>query len=169
MILELVESSDPLITSVAEDFDFQNPPIAPNVLARDMVETLYSTDGLGLACNQVGLPYRMFVMAGNPPITCFNPKIIDVSEEIVEMDEACLTYPGLSCTIKRPRHIKVRFQDFNGNIFTEKYTGMSARIFQHELDHLDGVRFFDNLTPLKRERALRQWKKLKRQFNRVKA
>lgn len=164
MILKLVDSSNPIIKETLPDFDFTNPPVPPNELARDMVETLYSTDALGLSCNQVGLPYRMFVMAGNPPVVCFNPVIVDASTEEVELEEGCLTYPGLLCKISRPRHIKVRFTDFTGEVKNEKYTGMSARVFQHELDHLDGIRFFDNLKPLHRERALRKWKQLKRRL-----
>lgn len=156
MILKLVDSSNPIIKETLPDFDFTNPPVPPNELARDMVETLYSTDGLGLACNQVGLPYRMFVMAGNPPVVCFNPVIVDSSTEEIELDEGCLTYPGLSCKISRPRHIKVRFTDFTGEVRNEKYTGMSARVFQHELSHLNGETFFDHMTLMQLEIAVKK-------------
>jgi peptide deformylase len=72
-------------------------------------------------------------------IGCFNPKIVDISSEMVYLEEGCLSYPNLWVKIKRPRRIKVRFTHPDGQTETRQFDGMSARVFQHELDHLDGI------------------------------
>jgi peptide deformylase len=72
-------------------------------------------------------------------IGCFNPKIVDTSEEFVLLEESCLTYPNLYVKVKRPRVIKVRYTLPDGQTVTEQYQDITARVFQHELDHLDGI------------------------------
>lgn len=131
-------------------------------LAGNLVNTMKSKKGIGLAANQCGINARVFVMDGLPPIACFNPRIVDVSEEMILLEEGCLTYPGLSVKVKRHKHIKVRYQDPDGVFHTEKLTGMTARIFQHEMDHLDGIRFFDRADRYHRDQAMRRWKNWRR-------
>ena len=77
----------------------------------------------------------------------------------IVLDEGCLTYPGLYVKIKRPQHVRVRFQTPNGETLTKQFTGMTARIFQHELDHLDGIVFYNKANRYHREQAMRKWKK----------
>ena len=125
-----------------------------------MIETMYAAPGIGLAANQVGVPYRVFVMIGSPAdYACFNPKIVGFSNEIVELDEGCLSFPNLFVKIKRPRDIRVRFTDYNGDVSTHTFTGMTARIFQHELDHLDGKLFYNLADRYHREKAIKYAKK----------
>ena len=120
---------------------------------------MYESNGIGLAANQVGIPYRVFAMRGAPEnFVCFNPKIIQPSEMTVTLEEGCLTYPGLIVKVKRPQHIRVRFQTPNGETLTKQFTGMTARIFQHEIDHLDGVLFFNRANRYHKELALKKWK-----------
>lgn len=141
MILDLIDCNDPLLKQPLEPFDFSNPPINPLDLVTDLAETMIHNNGIGLSANQCGLPYRVFVMMGSELIPCFNPRIVDVSTETILMEEGCLSYPNLFVKVKRPRRIKVRFADPNGRIRTETFEGLTARVFQHELDHLDGINY----------------------------
>jgi len=81
MIYELVKHDHPLLSTVLEHFDFDNPPIDPVELATNLTETMLKNNGLGLSASQCGLPYRAFVIANNPVMACFNPRIIDASYE----------------------------------------------------------------------------------------
>ena len=156
----LVEKNDPILKTPTQIFDFGNPPFEPIEFAKNLVMFMYEKNGIGLAANQVGVPYAIFAMRASPEnFVCYNPKIIDVSETIVELDEGCLTYPGMLIKIKRPQHIRVRFNTPNGDVLTKKFTGMTARIFQHEYDHLQGVRFFDTLSLLKKEMLIKKTNK----------
>ena len=154
-ILPLVHHTDPILKKVAEPFDFKNPPADPAQIAIDLTETMIANKGLGLAANQVGLPYRVFVLTGETVYACFNPKIVSFSEEETYMNEGCLSYPGMVVKIKRPSEIRVRFTLPNGNVVTTKLAGLSARCFMHELDHLDGVVHLNRATLYHRQQA---WK-----------
>ena len=121
---------------------------------------MYEKNGIGLAANQVGLPYRAFAMRGHPQnFVCFNPRIVQPSEQEVILEEGCLTYPGLLVKIKRPQHVRVRFTMANGETRTDTFTGMTARIFQHELDHLNGIKFFDRANRYHRDQAMKKWER----------
>jgi len=116
-------------------------------------------NGIGLAANQLGLPYRVLSMASNPGIVMYNPIIIDQTTKEVDLEEGCLTFPHLVLKIKRPESIKVRYQEPNGEMKTNTYTGMTARIVQHEIDHLDGVMYIDYVSKLKLDMARKKAKK----------
>lgn len=147
MILELVDCNDPILKTELDRFDFQNPPEDPFEIAANLAETMLENNGIGLAANQCGLPYRVFVMRAEPlPLVCFNPIIVDISSETVYLEEGCLSYPNLFVKVKRPKKIKVRFAEPNGNVVTQVFDGMSARVFQHEMDHLDGVAYLKRAT-----------------------
>lgn len=164
MVYELVKSDHPMLSKVLEPFDFSNPPVDPVELAKNLTETMLKNNGIGLSANQCGLPYRVFVIASNPVIACFNPRIIDESEQtVIAMDEGCLSYPNLFLKIKRPRMIKVRFTMPNGETVTEKFDGMTARIFLHEMDHMDG----NNFTTLVHSYHLNKALKTRQQINRA--
>lgn len=141
MILDLIHNSNEILYKKLEDFDFANPPEDPVQFARDLAETMMHHMGLGLAANQVGRSLRCFVMRSNPIICCYNPIIVDASDEKVTLEEGCLSFKNLFVKVKRPRIIKVRYTEPNGNVETKTFTDMTARIFQHELDHLDGIVF----------------------------
>lgn len=166
MILPLVPDGHPLLLQELEDFDFKNPPTDPVALVNDLIETMKHHKGIGLSANQCGLPYRVFVLWSQEPLACFNPRIVDQTSEFVSLDEGCLTFPNLFIKIKRPRAIKVRFQDAFGETHTEKFIGMTARGFLHEMDHLDGVLFLKRASGIHLQRALQQRKQLDRQIKR---
>lgn len=148
------------LTSETTPFNFNNPPVDPVKLASDLVKSMYEYNGIGLAANQIGLPYRVFCMRGTPEnLVCFNPKIVTYSNESIELEESCLSFPGLIVKIKRPQHIRARFQYPNGETVTRQYTGMTARIFQHELDHLDGKLYYTRAPRVIRDLAFKRMKK----------
>jgi len=121
---------------------------------------MYDWNGIGLAANQVGVPYRVFAMRGSPEnFVCFNPRIVQPSAENIILEEGCLSFPGLLVKVKRPKHIRVRFQTPNGDTRTETFIGMTARIFQHELDHLDGRLYFNRANKYHKEIAMKKWKR----------
>ncbi len=160
MIRELVDCYDPILRQRTENFDFTNPPINPVELYNDLAETMRENEGLGLAAPQVGLPYRAFVMRAENIIGVFNPKIVDISSEMVYLEEGCLSYPNLWVKIKRPKKIKVRFTNPDGQTETRVFDGMSARVFQHETDHLDGILHIKRANRFHLEQAKKLAKKL---------
>jgi peptide deformylase len=150
---------DRYLLEQCEEFDFKDPPFDPIDFAHNLIKFMYENNGLGVAANQVGVPYRIFAMRGAPEnFVCFNPKIVSHSKDEVVLEEGCLSYPGLLVKIKRPTVIRVRFNTPNGDSLTKQFIGMSARVFQHEYDHLDGIRFFDRANKFHRDQAMRKWK-----------
>ena len=162
MILELVDCNDPLLKQELETFDFSNPPVDPLDLVTDLAETMLAHNGIGLSANQCGLPYRVFVVHGKELIPCFNPRIVEASQETIVLEEGCLSYPDFFVKIKRPRRIKVRFADPNGNYVTHTFDGITSRIFQHELDHLNGIVYTQRANKVHLEQARSRAKKAKR-------
>jgi peptide deformylase len=158
--MQLVKSNDPILITQCQPFNFQNPQTDPFELAKDMVQFMYDNNGLGLACNQIGLPYSMFVMRGHPEnFACFNPRIVSESAEVELMEESCLSFPGLVVKVKRPKSIRARFMMANGETKTEPFVGMSARVFQHEMDHLSGQLFYNKANKFHKEAAMKKWKR----------
>ena len=162
MILELVESTHPILKQKIEPFDFASD-VDPIELAANLGDTMLAHNGLGLAANQVGLYHRVFVMrTADLPIVCFNPKIVDFSSDTVLLEEGCLSHPNLFVKIKRPKKIKVRFTEPDGITVTRVYDGMTARVFQHELDHLDGICHLQRANKYHLEQARKNAKKIKK-------
>jgi len=162
MIYNLVKDDDPVLRVALEPFDFNNPPIDPIELTNNLIETMIANKGLGLSANQCGLPYRVFVMWSNPTKVCFNPRVVDETTEQVVLEEGCLSYPNLFLKVKRPKVIKVRYQDEKGETQNEKFIGMTARCFLHELDHMNGITFTMKANKVHLQRALNQKKHLDR-------
>jgi peptide deformylase len=154
--LKLITGRDPILMKPAEKFDFNNPPCDPWDLAETMVKIMIDNNGMGLSACQVGLPYAVFAMIGEPNHVMFNPKLVDVSNETITLEEGCLSFPGVLAPIARARHIKIRFTGPDGQTTTKKFTGMSARVVQHEMDHLNGVLFFNHLPRFKREQIFKK-------------
>jgi peptide deformylase len=136
-------------------------------LEKAMCEFMVENHGIGLAANQIGIAKRVFVMGSNgidgfpTPFALFNPKILRASEEQELMKEGCLSYPDLWLSIKRPAVIEVEYQDSKGNTHEAAMSGLIARCFQHELDHLNGVCFVDIVSPMKLQLAMNKLRKKK--------
>ena len=158
--MNLLKYNDPALKKKSVAFDFTDPPFDPYQFSHEMVKFMYDNNGICVTAPQVGMPYRVFAMRGAPEnFVCFNPRVVMANEQEVRLDEISLTYPGLEVKIKRPQHCKVRFATPNGEIRTETYTGMTARVFQHCMDFLDGEVFYHKANPIHREQALRKWKR----------
>ena len=156
MIFKHVKPDSPILNQVTEQFNFSNPPTDPIQLAKDLYETLMSTKYLGLSAPQVGLPYRVFALRAQPGIVCFNPRIVDTSSEELLLDEMCMSFAHLTVPIRRPKKIKVRYVEPNGNVKTETFDGLTARYFLHELDHLNGILYTQKANKMHVERAMRK-------------
>lgn len=159
---DLVDANDPILKQKLPRFDFNNPPADPHEIAHILAQTMIKNEGLGLAANQVGLPYRVFVVMGNPIRCCFNPIIVDVSEDTLLMEEGCLSHPNLYVKIKRPQVIRIRYTRPDGVTVTEQYQDLTARVMQHELDHLDGICHLQRANPIHLQQARNKMKKLLR-------
>ena len=125
-------------------------------LSKDLIDTMYDADGVGLAAPQIGINKRIFVMdcsSENEEKDCrvvINPEIEHASEELGSYKEGCLSIPGITEEISRPKVIKVLYQDINGVLQQDTYDDLWSICFQHELDHLNGKLFIDHLRPMKK-------------------
>ena len=136
-------------------------------LIDDMVETMYAAPGIGLAATQIGLPVRLFVVDlsmgrnANDLIVMVNPEF--ESREGTQLEEeGCLSAPGFNATVIRPARAVVRGKNREGDDQRIEATGLLARAFQHEMDHLDGVVFIDRLRGIKRDMIVRKIHKLRK-------
>jgi peptide deformylase len=158
--MKLVSKEDPILTETCKKVDFTDPPFDLIEFSQELVKFMYENNGIGIAANQVGVPYRIFAMRGSPQnFVCINPRIVQPSEQLVTLEESCLTFKGLYVKIKRSQHVRVRFATPNGDMRTETFTGMTARIFQQQLDYLDGILYHTRANRYHREQAFKKWKK----------
>lgn len=164
MALQLVSEYDPILSQATPDFDFANPPTDPIKLVNEMYELMQSSNGIGLAAPQVGLPYRVFVMLGEEPLCFFNPVVTWTSPEQVPMEEGCLSFPGIGIELTRPAKLRARFFDQNGYGKAQIFEGLSARCFWHELDHLNGKTFLSYVSNFKSKYYLNKVKKFKERY-----
>ena len=168
--LKLIPPSDPRVqTAIApftddmlKEHDFKDR----KELTESMFTCMKKFHGIGLTCNQVGLPFNMFVIGGHPSIekglkmTCFNPMIVSAGEETIMMKEGCLTYPFIFLDIKRPRKIVAKYTDEKGDLQEAHLDGMMSRIFQHEYDHMLGRNFTEKVSKFKLKRAMAKREKM---------
>ena len=158
----------PFMDDTLEQFGFADR----KELSKVMYDNMAKYGGLGLSANQLGLPYRMFVMGGHPQIedgkvrSVFNPLINDVSPESINLKEGCLSFPFLFLSIKRPKWCSVKYTNENGEDIEETLHGMSARIFMHENEHMNGYVFTDLVSKLKLERAEKSKQKMIKEIKR---
>ena len=136
-------------------------------LVDDMIETMYAAPGVGLAAPQVGVSLRLFVIdtsVGRDPsslMVMINPQFVEREGMQLE-EEGCLSVPGFNATVVRPARAVIRALDREGREFRHEGTGLLARAFQHEMDHLDGMLFVDRLRGIKRDLIVRKIRKLSR-------
>ena len=161
MIVTILGKDHPILKEEMPAFDFDNPIVDPVLLYNDLAETMRENNGMGLSANQIGVRTRAFVMRAEEIIGVFNPRVVDISSETVTLEEGCLSYPNFFVKIKRPKSIKVRFTTPDGETSTKTFTGMTARVFLHELDHLDGIAHTSRANRYHLEQAKKLFKKLK--------
>ena len=147
----IVTYGDPVLREVCEPVEEINQEIKD--LVSSMTDTLKEANGLGLAAPQVGVAKRLFIVDLsavdiNATLKVFiNPEILESSGE-VEMEEGCLSFPGMYQKIRRASHVKVRATNLDGKVFEMEATGIAARAVLHEYDHLEGVLFIDHFSPM---------------------
>jgi peptide deformylase len=156
MNLELVAADHPVLINSTIPFPFENEDAEKIVAA--MLDVMDEKNGIGLAANQVGLSWSMFVLDPKPR-AIFNPEIISYGGEEILQSEGCLTYPGLYVKIKRHQHVTLRFQDHTGAFREETFSDIPARIVQHEMGHLAGTIFYNKASRFHRDAALKKWRK----------
>lgn len=162
MIYDLVDSKHPILKTQTENFDFDMPRYNPEELAKNLAETMIHHKGVGLAAPQCGIPLSVFVVGdpSNPDsiMAFFNPKIVDISGDLNYYDEGCLSFQHLFIKIQRPSVIRLRFTDMYNETTTTKYTGFTARVIQHEYDHLQGTVFMDKAKSFHLQKARKDQK-----------
>ena len=167
MILPIMAYGLPVLRKECEEID-ENSDISS--LVNDMFETMYASSGVGLAGPQIGKSERIFIVDASPfaepeegekmtenrkilkdfKKVFINPIIEDETGDIWPFSEGCLSIPGIREDVERKSIVKISYYDENWNFHEESFTGIAARIIQHEYDHIEGVLFTDHLKPLKR-------------------
>lgn len=159
MIYPITVYGEPLLRKVAEPVTPEYPELKK--LVEDMFETMYHSDGVGLAAPQIGLSIRIFVIDASvaadeePELEGFkkafiNPEILEFRGDDWTMNEGCLSLPEIREDVSRPEFIKIKYYDENFVEYIEEYGGFAARVIQHEYDHLEGKLLIDYLSPLKK-------------------
>lgn len=159
--LPLYDENHPMLQKAIPEYEWPLPnPNMSNLIARlKMTMKLYG--GIGLSANQCGIFERVFIIGTDQfQIACINPKIIKTSEELLKADEGCLSFPGLYLKIERPTSVEVEFLDEQGETKQMFLEGLTARCFQHELDHMNGIRFVDYVKPVALKMAREKQQKL---------
>lgn len=154
---------DPVLrqrTRTITDFDDRLATLALN-----MHETMIAAGGVGLAANQVGVLKRLFTWSDGEDDgaagSVTNPRLLDASEEVQEGDEGCLSFPGLFYPLDRPLRVQVAWQNLHGEDHEVELEGFLARVWLHEMDHLDGVLFIDHLAKHDRKAAMREMRRMR--------
>jgi peptide deformylase len=159
MIVPIIVYGDPLLRKVTPDIDKNYEGL--DELISNMFETMYNADGVGLAAPQIGRSIRIFIVDASPigeedeslkdfKKVLINPHIIEKSGDEENIEEGCLSIPGIREEVKRETKIRIKYFDQDWVEHDEVYEGFAARILQHEYDHLDGKLFVDYCSPLRK-------------------
>ena len=159
MAYEIRTYGDPVLKTPAAPVQEIDGKVAR--LVDDMFDTLYMSDsGIGLAAPQVGVQKQIFVWEiDDEPMVIINPEIVESRGEWV-YDEGCLSIPGLFVEMLRPNEVLMRGLDMDGNTVEIEASELMGRLFQHELDHLNGVLMFDRMSPDQRKEALSEYRRI---------
>lgn len=148
--MQLVDEKNTILKKVMPDFNFDDPIIDPNELVREMHKVRKRDGGIGLAAPQIGVETRVVVIGMGDfqsdgveefAKEFFNPEITEYSKDTEYMIEGCLSFPGLFVKVKRPKEITFTYEDLDGTKYVDHLSGITSRIVQHEIDHLDGITF----------------------------
>ena len=164
---EIILMGDPVLRAKAEEVTAFDDELKK--LVRDLFETMYHAEGIGLAAPQIGKSTQVIVVdlrredderEEHECLALVNPRVTWHSEETSKQTEGCLSIPGLEEVVYRPTAVRVEGRDADGDAVIVEADALFARALQHEIDHLDGVLFLDRVSPLKRKMLLKKWKKL---------
>ncbi len=166
-VLQLRYMGDPVLRKKSVEIEPEEIDDRFRLFIADMIETMYTCEGVGLAAPQVGLSKRLIVFdnvdAGYQlePMALINPEITE-EEGSCRGEEGCLSIPEIKDMVERAERIVVRALDRDGNELELEAEGLLARIIQHEIDHLDGILFVDRLGSVKKRLAVSRWKKIRK-------
>lgn len=164
-LLNILQFPDPRLKKVAETVTIFDQDITQ--LTQDMLETLYRSQGVGLAAIQVNVQKRVVVIDvskhGSQPICLINPEILNKRGSI-DWEEGCLSFPGAYAKVNRAKEVDIRYFDEVGLLKELSAEGLLAICIQHEIDHLNGITFFDYLSPLKQSLLRKKLDKVRRRF-----
>lgn len=167
--MNLIMAPDPWLEKVVKPFDFDSLDSVQT--SGEMAKIMMENNGIGLAANQVGLDAQIFVMRPlnhaevTKPFAVINPIILEVSEEKETRPEGCLSYPGLVLQVARPTRLVAQFLDISAKECILEFSGIDARCFLHEYDHLQGIEFTHRVSQLKLQMARKKLEKQKRKHN----
>lgn len=163
--MKLIYHPNPILEQELKIVDVDNIDFDPKALKDEMVDLMYSNEGIGLAASQVGIDKKLFVMSDKTreqSIICINPTILQYTEE-TELDyEGCLSFPDVYVQVRRPKEILVAFNDENLEEQIFKLDGYKARVYLHEMDHTLGITFKDRVSRMRWGIAQRKAKKIRR-------
>lgn len=147
MQLKLLEEGNPQLKQASDPYDFEKDG-DPSELIKAMTKVMFENNGIGLAAPQVGINKRLFIMGNDQQLyAIINPTIVLKEGEVVKDIEGCLSFPKLWLRVNRSDKIQVSYQDISGQKITTEFTGLRARVFQHEYDHLEGICFDTRVGP----------------------
>lgn len=164
MIRPIIAYGDPVLRKKAVEIDEDYPDL--NLVIEDMFETMYHSQGVGLAAPQIGLSIRLFIVDAAPFVdedeedtdglrnfkrVFINPIIIEETGTSWKFEEGCLSIPGIREDVSRQPDIIVEYYNEKFELVEEKLSGLAARVVQHEYDHIEGVLFIDKINPLKKQ------------------
>ena len=167
----IVIEPDPILRKKSEKLEKVN--LQTQKFLDDMLDTMYSAPGIGLAAVQVGVLKRLIVVdiskedEKKNPLFLINPIIKQKSDKTSIHEEGCLSLPGYFAEIERPAECQVEYLDYNGNKQSLKATGLLSTCIQHEIDHLNGILFIDYLSKLKREMIIKKLNKNKKELDKI--
>jgi|TARA_B100001094_G_scaffold253054_1_gene251305 peptide deformylase len=162
--MQLIQSPNSFLTRKVKPFDFNE--LDAKQVSGEMCQIMMAKNGLGLAANQVELDAQIFVMrpveneAVTKPFAVINPVIMKVDSDTVLGKEGCLSHLGLLLNIRRPKTLVAKFLDIDAKECILEFSGIDARCFLHEYDHLQGIEFTDRVSKLKLDMAKKKQKKL---------
>jgi peptide deformylase len=163
-IREILLLGDPVLRTESEEVVGFGDDL--DILVRDMFETMYHAEGIGLAAPQIGISTRVIVLdlrredEDDEPMALVNPRLVWTSTQTDKQPEGCLSIPSLEEVVERPAEVRVEAHDPKGNPLAIEAGELLARALQHEIDHLDGILFLDRVSALKRRMLLKKWKKV---------
>lgn len=161
MEISLLKEDDQLLRQTVEPYDFEKDG-DPTELVKAMTKVMFENNGIGLAAPQVGIMKRLFIMGNSDKLfVCINPTLISGGETYRDL-EGCLSFPNLWLHVSRYKQIEAHYQDIQGNVVETTLEGLIARVYQHELDHLDGVCFDTRVGPVTLDLAKRRRKRKSR-------
>ncbi len=163
MIYEIRKYGDPILREVAHKVEKIDDEILE--ILENMVETMYSTKGVGLAAPQVGISKRIFVCDQGDGVVrkIINPVITPLTDTLIDCEEGCLSVPGIYKKVQRPEKIKIEYMNEKGEEITEEVEGFLAIIMQHEYDHLEAVLFVDRISPIAKRMISKKLQNLKKE------